>query len=539
MAIKIQERPFIDPDAISDTACKPNKIRIKLRPQYESLFQRIDGRRKSRHGYIQTDNEDLNRSFRRIRAKNKHHIMSKLYTKSPGSLDFAEKHRQWDFHLWEEIELEPGTSFVDAIKHFLSANIAEVAEPIYIKKRCPEGDSQILVPDDSWLTQSRQWALHNIGQLDIDHPQVTGQYGIPGWDINIDAAWSLATGKPEVIVAVFDEGIDYNHSDIAANMWGGIGPNGYNTIPGDHGTHVAGIIGALTNNNLQLTGIAGGDGGGRGITLMSLDIFDETDAWSPEQLYIFAADNGAAISQNSWGYVDPNVYETLTMNGIAYFNANGGGKHMNGGITIFAAGNNDSEANWYPACDASCLAVAAHDNRGVKSSFSNYGTWVDISAPGTWILSLSTNNSGMWMSGTSQACPHVSGVAALILSSLYTKITSQQLRDLLLNNTRDIYSTNVGTYSGKLGTGALDAGAALMAAQALQPETDKLVYYRRGGVNYSIGLYSDPALVGAEAIAVEVDGLTYYAKLDSIAHERASYLRARRNGQTLALLDRV
>lgn len=473
MPIKKGLRPSVDIDKIQAHACESAKIRIKLRPQLETVFSH--GRnKKDKNGYVKTGHGNIDSAFRRIRGKNCRHNIDPLYQKSANSNSFLHRHREWGFHLWEEIELEPGASFLEAIKHLSTLGEIEFAEPIYKKK-------MNISPNDEWYSLGYQWALKNTGQYDINYGEYIGQTGISGWDIGIEAAWAIETGNPEVIVAVIDEGVDFNHPDLAMNIWPEIGPQGINTVVGEHGTHVAGIIAAVTNNGQGMSGIAGGRGTG-GVKIMSLDLWGE-HGLTTDQLFIYAADNGAAISQNSWGYETPETYSELDLDGIDYFNMYGGGSRLNGGITIFAAGNSNSNEHWWPACykhdspeSVGVIAVAAHDNRGLKANFSNYGDWIDITAPGVNILSLMTGGVGQWLDGTSMACPHVSGVAALILSNLNTKITNTQLRSLLVRNTKDIYATNP-SYIGQLGGGALDAFKALKAAQTYQPAKakDKLI----------------------------------------------------------------
>ena len=538
--IKKGSRPTIDINNLPDGCCQTRFIRIKIRNEFEEKF-RHNRHRKSRNGYIKTGDTTIDSAFQRIRGRRMKQNIESLYSHSSRSQNFTNRHKQWGFHLWQDIELEDGMSFIDAIKHLMSLGVQiEAVEPIYNKKR-----QDIFIPNDTWFVQNKQWALKNIGQLDIDYPGTPGQYGIPGWDINISDAWTFETGKPEVIVAVIDEGIDFLHTDLAANIWDGIGVQGTNTIPGEHGTHVAGVISAINGNNASMTSIAGGDGGGRGVALMSLDLWGD-HGLTTEQLFIYAADNGAAIAQNSWSYEFPNVYNQADLDGIDYFNQYGGGTQLQGGLTIFAAGNDDSEDPWYPGYygyndpnTLGALAVASHDNRGVKSDFSNYGDWVDIIAPGTWILSLAPDNGGMWMSGTSMACPHVSGVAALALSNIYQKITNEQLWDLLVNNTRDIYATNTSVYTNKLGSGALDAGAVLTASQAYQLSADALLYYRRDGVTYNVGMYLDIGVVGSNYLSIQANGQVYYIMLDVLSNEQASHLRYRKNNDTLAVISRA
>ncbi len=198
---------------------------------------------------------------------------------------------------------------------------------------------------------------------------------------------------------------------------------------------------------------------------MSLDLFDGSHGLNTLGMNIYAADNGAAISQNSWGYRSPGVYNQSDVDGIDYFNAHGGGDILDGGLTIFAAGNSNDSGQWYPAFYSGAMAVASTDNRDLKSSFSNFGSWIDLSAPGTDIASTASGDSYVWMSGTSMACPHVSGVAALVLAYAPGVMTNQDLWNLLVATTDNIESENP-NHSGLLGSGRLNALQAIEAAQA-------------------------------------------------------------------------
>lgn len=142
---------------------------------------------------------------------------------------------------------------------------------------------------------NEQWHYHNTGQ----------QAGSVDADIDLPEAWDIIKGNSNVIVAIIDEGIQHTHPDLAANMW----LYGYNFItnssnrrPGNHGTHVAGTVAANTNNNTGVSGIAGGDGSGNGVRLMSCQVFNGSNSGGFHTAMIWAADNGATISQNSWGY---------------------------------------------------------------------------------------------------------------------------------------------------------------------------------------------------------------------------------------------
>jgi subtilisin family serine protease len=245
-------------------------------------------------------------------------------------------------------------------------------------------------------------------------------------------------GNSDVIVAIIDGGIDYNAcNDLAANMWDGIGFNFVNNsstiIAHNHGTHVAGTVAAVTNNSVGVAGVAGGSGSGDGVRLMSCQVFTASSSGGFHIAPVYAADNGAAISQNSWGYVSAGIYSQPVLDAIDYFNAHGGGNALDGGITIFAAGNSNSSGQWYPACYSGAFSVAATNNQDKKAWYSNYDTWVDISAPGgetnsvtaRGVLSTLNGNAYGYYQGTSMACPHASGTAALMASLGYGELSAE------------------------------------------------------------------------------------------------------------------
>lgn len=338
-------------------------------------------------------------------------------------------------------------------------------------------------------------------------PMFSFQWGLydsssPKHDINVVPVWNHYTvGDPRVVVAVIDHGIDMTHPDLAGNC----SETNYSTIDksgtvvaGRHGTHVAGIIAAVNNNGRGVRGVAGGDAakGRKGATLMSCEIFRNvlsngktvTKTGSTYSAIIWAADHGAVICQNSWSYnydadgdgkltgselsaaldAKVSIADRAAINYfIKYAGCDRNGNQlpdspMKGGLVVFAAGN-DNISNAAPSNYEPVIAVSALARDGSKASYSNYGDFVDLAAPGSSIYSTLPGGTYGNMSGTSMACPHVSGVAALIVSRCGGKgFTCDMLKDKLLKTRRtDIVPAGMG--------GLVDAVAALNYGENFKP----------------------------------------------------------------------
>ena len=372
-----------------------------------------------------------------------------------------------------------------------------------------------------------QWNLHNSGD------EAIAKTAREGADVGVLDAWELCTGSSDVVVAVIDGPVQYNHPDLAAAMWvneaelngrEGVDDDGNNyvddvygynfntagysggkiswTTEGEsgHGTHVAGIVAAVNNNGVGISSIAGGSGSGDGVRIMGCQVFDGAFAASDRDMsnaFIYAADNGACIAQCSYAY-DPRSFDSdnayinhtsIEYNAIKYFvnpeNCNHSAIGQN--LAIFASGNETTSNSGYPGALPICVSVTAYGPDYLPTGYTNYGRGCNIAAPGgdysignsvSQILSTcikdAVGDDYAWMEGTSMACPHVSGVAALGISyaaKIGKKFEGDDYRHTLLTAVNDINSLMLeGTkpyngvadavvlknYHKRMGTGALD-----------------------------------------------------------------------------------
>ena len=339
----------------------------------------------------------------------------------------------------------------------------EYAEPNYIAHICVK-------PNDPYYSQ--QWAHQNMQS---------------------EQAWDIEKGDSSVVIAIIDTGVDWDHPDLAANIWNNTDEildgndtdgNGYvddirgwdsvdttsPVYPGEdgtvrdndpmdfhgHGTHCSGIAGAVTNNGMGIAGMCwnckimavrsgykGADGNGY---LES----DDTAA-----AIVYAADNGADVISMSWGdYTDSSlIKDTID---YAYFK---------GVVLVGAAGNDDTKTRVYPASYDNVIAVSATNSSDTKARFSNYGSWVDVAAPGININSTVFDDIYVSWSGTSMSTPFVAGLAGLILSKNST-FSNEEVRNILRSTADPVISTEY------IGLGRINAYNAILRDSTLIANLD-------------------------------------------------------------------
>jgi thermitase len=322
----------------------------------------------------------------------------------------------------------------------------QYAEPNFIRSiptPANHASGAQLLPGDHYFRE--QWALHNTGQLFYCFPWIDGELcfyvGHDDADIDAPEAWAISTGTA-VTVAVIDSGIDYTHPELASKFLGGydfITPDGDPMDDHGHGTHVAGTIAAAINN---LTGDPAAEEGVAGVApnarILAYKVCRADGSCSDfaiAQAMAQAVTDGAQVINMSLGGPDFSqaMYDAVQDAWTA------------GLVIVAGAGNDGTTAQFYPAAFANVVSVGAFDEDHRRAPFSNYGNWVDISAPGNVIMSSYPmaacaasgvpGNTGCytWLSGTSMATPHVSGAAALIWSR--GDVTSNvQVVSILLNS---------------------------------------------------------------------------------------------------------
>lgn len=462
-------------------------------------------------GKIATKSMQLNQAMDELGIKSMHRLF-------PHAGEFEPRTRREGMHRWYVVEFDEKESVSKAGAEF--ASIPGVEEF--------EGCRPVVIADFNDPLLGRQWHYINKGNLTAGAKA--------GADVNVKPVWDNYTkGSPEVVVAVVDGGIDFEHEDLAWNCdpsrsWNFT--NGTSTItPVPHGTHVAGTIGAVNNNGKGVAGLAGGDyaANQRGVTLTSCQIFYVNEqgktvgSGSGPGAIAWAADHGAVIAQNSWSYsfdyngngqIDEGEEMAAALSAktsysdrqaidyfVKYAGCDNNGDQlpdspMKGGVVFFSAGN-DNITNCIPAAYEPCIAVGSFGLSGSKAYYSCYGDYVDIAAPGgnTYdgytVYSTTPDNSYGQMQGTSMACPHASGVAALVVSYHGGPgFTADMLKERILGGAD--YSGSIVPLSDRIGP-KIDALGAIVygSSSAPNPVSSYSASAQSNNINFSFKSVTD------------------------------------------------
>ena len=283
--------------------------------------------------------------------------------------------------------------------------------------------------------------------------------------INAYAAWDFTMGNPNIKVAVIDNGVDAGHSDIGMGSdgyknvdstlgWDYVANCSYTTPTHAHGTFVAGIIGAKTNNYTGIAGISGGNNQS-GITIIPYRLGSglDLDDSKIDDAILDAVDKGAMVINMSFG----GPHSTAINNALEY-------AYSQGVCLVAATGNGGASTIDFPAFNSKVIAVGATDQYNLRSSFSNYGTGLDLVAPGSAVYSTILNGGYDFNNGTSFSAPQVTGVITLMLS-INPDLTPEEIRTKLINSAYKIpnYTFNSNGWNNEVGYGMLNAYAAITA----------------------------------------------------------------------------
>ena len=483
-------------------AQSPRKGVVRVKLQTEIAKSVGNKNITATNGILSTGVQTLDASARKVKAISFKRVF-------PYSAKYEDQMAQYGLDRWYEVSFDESINPKEAQRIFSQTAGVQVATckvPMVLKEN---GTFKTATPLATEVRPSTmpfndprlgsQWHYNNTGALGTS---------VAGADINLFKAWETTTGRNDVIVAIIDGGIDYTHEDLSANVFlnqaelnGGAGQdddgNGYiddvygwnfctnskDIYPHAHGTHVAGTVAAVNNNGIGVCGIAGGDGSyGSGVKMLSCQVFDSRSGSGEGDFaaaIVYAANNGASIANCSWGWASSGYYEQDVLDAIDYFIAMNRGKNVSGGVMFFATGNDGALGNFYPACYDKVVAVGSMTSDFTIATYSNHGDWVDIVAPGGLldygeahgVLSTLPGNQYGFNEGTSMATPHVTGIAALVVSQYGSStIPAETIRQQIITSVNDVYKYNEGK-EGLHGAGYIDAAKALnMSGSGIAPD---------------------------------------------------------------------
>lgn len=524
--------------------------------------------------------------------------VDRVFPDIPGK---EEKAAAFGLDRWYKAVLSEGSDITAAANALAQVEAIEVVEYNTELVKASDGVSYpYQVP--AVLTKASGNAFNDPMLQDQWHYINTGDVSIAASinrnaDINVKDVWSLTAGDPSIIVAVVDEGVKHSHPDLAANMWvnqkeldgkEGVDDDGNGYIDdihglnfvtegpitwhkvddSGHGTHIAGTIAAVNNNGIGVSGVAGGTGNGDGVRIMGCQIHDGGTAGTADvsaKAIRYAADNGASIIQCSWGYLpgffmSDGAYDRafpMELAAIKYFEATKNNPVLDGGIAVFASGNDGLNYSSYPGAYNDFICVSAFGPDFLPTYYTNYGPGCNIIAPGgegclpPWTsqkglvlstLCSETSEGGTdygYMQGTSMACPHVSGVVALGLSyakKLGKTFSTAEFKDMVVSSANEFDSRLNGTktyapgtlqdldlskFRKQMGSGSIDAWRLMMKIEGvpcLVAETgrnqwlDVSDYFGTSSVNLTY-LSVEVTEAGRESLGLAEDPYMEYGKL--------------------------
>ncbi|MEE9431924.1 MAG: S8 family serine peptidase [Melioribacteraceae bacterium] len=363
---------------------------------------------------------------------------------------------------------DEGNEFAKELNKIFTLSFNTIYDPEYISKKISK------LPEVEWAEP------HYLFELALEPNDPKFLDGTQKYLERIKAkeAWDINTGSEDIIIAIVDTGVDWDHPDLANNIWvnedelasdgvdndnngfiddvrgwdfggvSGTADNNPNEDKPDHGTHVAGIASAVTNNGIGVSSI------GFNSKIMAVKT-SQNNIRSDNGLaliaygyngIVYAADNGAKIINCSWGGYS---YSIANQEVIDYATSKGA-------LVIGAAGNDNKDDLFYPASYDGVLSVAAtNSNNDQRASFSNYGNSVDVAAPGASIYSTWSNDTYANKTGTSMSSPLTAGLAALVVNE-FPSYTPLQIAEQIRVNADNIDSINLG-FINKLGLGRINA----------------------------------------------------------------------------------
>ncbi|MBA3900835.1 MAG: S8 family serine peptidase, partial [Bacteroidetes bacterium] len=415
---------FRMPENISAEDYLPQTIIIKLKPEFAS-------KAKSRSVDIPALTKELEGIGAISMAKRFQHVTA------PTKRMNEKGEQMVDLSLIYEIVMDNSISLEKAINRLYRSDAIEYAEPFYLPQTC-------FTPNDTSI--GHQYALGMMKVFD---------------------AWGISQGDTNIVIGIVDTGVDFGHLDLVNNIKynyndpiNGVDDDGDGFIdnfhgwdlgennndpqvkPGStHGIHVSGIAAASTNNT---TGIAG-----VGFKCKFLPIKITNAAGALTRAYdgiIYAADQGCQVINCSWGSIAGGQFGQDVVNYAAV---------NKGALVVAAAGNNDSEVDFFPAAYKNTLAVAATGNNDIRWGASNFGYYVDVCAPGISIYSTVGDNNYEFLSGTSMSAPYAAGAAALVKSH-FPHYSAMQVAEQLKVTADNVNAKHSNLMEGKLGFGRIN-----------------------------------------------------------------------------------